>query len=99
MERARAEGVRSDQALRDRKSTRLNSSHTVISYAVFCLKQKRTRLNTSHTVISRALDILTAILDVGPLASHPECDLDRVPDLLESASREQPVLFRLSARL
>src|SRR5260221_10111463 len=26
---------------RDRKSTRLNSSHTVISYAVFCLKKKR----------------------------------------------------------
>src|SRR5438034_7647736 len=30
-------GVRS----RDRKSTRLNSSHTVISYAVFCLKKKK----------------------------------------------------------
>src|SRR5438132_5083605 len=29
---------------RDRKSTRLNSSHTVISYAVFCLKKK----NKSH---------------------------------------------------
>src|SRR5438034_5968697 len=29
----------------DRKSTRLNSSHTVISYAVFCLKKKR--INTS----------------------------------------------------
>src|SRR5260221_12310018 len=28
-------------AIRDRKSTRLNSSHTVISYAVFCLKKKR----------------------------------------------------------
>src|SRR5437588_12254438 len=27
-------------ALADRKSTRLNSSHTVISYAVFCLKKK-----------------------------------------------------------
>src|SRR5438034_8483308 len=26
----------------DRKSTRLNSSHTVISYAVFCLKKKKT---------------------------------------------------------
>src|SRR5438034_7386992 len=26
----------------DRKSTRLNSSHTVISYAVFCLKKKNT---------------------------------------------------------
>src|SRR5438132_3129308 len=29
-------------ALKDRKSTRLNSSHTVISYAVFCLKKKNT---------------------------------------------------------
>src|SRR5438067_9685289 len=28
--------------LRDRKSTRLNSSHVSISYAVFCLKKKRT---------------------------------------------------------
>src|SRR5438132_10834025 len=33
-ERRRAPG-------RDRKSTRLNSSHTVISYAVFCLKKKK----------------------------------------------------------
>src|SRR5438552_10386834 len=30
----------------DRKSTRLNSSHQIISYAVFCLK-KKTNLNTS----------------------------------------------------
>src|SRR5438034_3627354 len=30
-------------AERDRKSTRLNSSHTVISYAVFCLKKKKRR--------------------------------------------------------
>src|SRR5438034_5666193 len=29
---------------RDRKSTRLNSSHTVISYAVFCLKKKNQNL-------------------------------------------------------
>src|SRR5260221_2556893 len=28
----------------DRKSTRLNSSHTVISYAVFCLKKKKSNL-------------------------------------------------------
>src|SRR5438132_4530504 len=37
----------------DRKSTRLNSSHTVISYAVFCLKKKKKKLeikrhNTTH---------------------------------------------------
>src|SRR3989454_9112726 len=30
---------------RDRKSTRLNSSHLVISYAVFCLKKKTTASN------------------------------------------------------
>src|SRR5690625_6812560 len=30
--------------LEDRKSTRLNSSHVAISYAVFCLKKKRTLL-------------------------------------------------------
>src|SRR2546426_6069556 len=41
--------------IRDRKSTRLNSSHLVISYAVFCLKKKkqnevlpRTRLVLHH---------------------------------------------------
>src|SRR5690348_17710196 len=31
------------QLLRDRKSTRLNSSHPSISYAVFCLKKKNTK--------------------------------------------------------
>src|SRR5438552_14980425 len=31
---------------RDRKSTRLNSSHQIISYAVFCLKKKKTKQNT-----------------------------------------------------
>src|SRR3712207_8427016 len=34
----------------DRKSTRLNSSHANISYAVFCLKKKKT-YNTQHTII------------------------------------------------
>src|SRR2546426_11768396 len=33
--------LRDHHALADRKSTRLNSSHLVISYAVFCLKKKR----------------------------------------------------------
>src|SRR5690606_42098591 len=31
----------SDGSIRDRKSTRLNSSHVKISYAVFCLKKKK----------------------------------------------------------
>src|SRR2546426_8755172 len=44
----------------DRKSTRLNSSHLVISYAVFCLKKKKKKYYTdsaytpqdAHTVVS-----------------------------------------------
>src|SRR5438034_5666455 len=32
----------------DRKSTRLNSSHTVISYAVFCLKKKKKKNKTKN---------------------------------------------------
>src|SRR2546430_5729109 len=32
--------IMTQQAIRDRKSTRLNSSHSQISYAVFCLKNK-----------------------------------------------------------
>src|SRR5256885_11890768 len=32
----------------DRKSTRLNSSHLVISYAVFCLKKKKIEIYTSN---------------------------------------------------
>src|SRR5256885_12523017 len=37
---------------KDRKSTRLNSSHLVISYAVFCLKKKKTNLLVSSHPIN-----------------------------------------------
>src|SRR5256885_3988588 len=37
---------------RDRKSTRLNSSHLVISYAVFCFKKKTTKSNQINQLIS-----------------------------------------------
>src|SRR5438874_6055945 len=33
----------------DRKSTRLNSSHVEISYAVFCLKKKKNKKHQAHT--------------------------------------------------
>src|SRR5947207_7221696 len=40
---------------KDRKSTRLNSSHTVISYAVFCLKKKKkkTKISTRTRTIKK----------------------------------------------
>src|SRR5438034_2320523 len=37
----------------DRKSTRLNSSHTVISYAVFCLKKKKKKKNNQKKYTER----------------------------------------------
>src|SRR5436190_10528941 len=43
----------SDSFKLDRKSTRLNSSHTVISYAVFCLKKKNQQ---QPTEVKAALD-------------------------------------------
>src|SRR2546422_6977220 len=39
--------VRGRRAAVDRKSTRLNSSHGYISYAVFCLKKKKTSNNST----------------------------------------------------
>src|SRR5438552_16474040 len=39
--RRRRRGAASTRCSRDRKSTRLNSSHQIISYAVFCLKKKK----------------------------------------------------------
>src|SRR2546430_6693975 len=40
--KVRAWRAASEKVLQDRKSTRLNSSHSQISYAVFCLKKKKT---------------------------------------------------------
>src|SRR5258708_29447138 len=43
--------------LADRKSTRLNSSHQIISYAVFCLKKKKTRnMKTMNVALHSGLN-------------------------------------------
>src|SRR2546430_3658545 len=39
---------------RDRKSTRLNSSHSQISYAVFCLKKKKKKIQTRRNGLLRS---------------------------------------------
>src|SRR5438128_8878283 len=46
--------LRCTRSARDRKSTRLNSSHGSISYAVFCLKKKNTRLRKAHRAMRSA---------------------------------------------
>src|SRR5689334_23754035 len=40
------------RARRDRKSTRLNSSHSSISYAVFCLKKKKNTFDVTTVTVS-----------------------------------------------
>src|SRR5438552_13824285 len=51
---SRAGGAPDPRRARDRKSTRLNSSHQIISYAVFCLKKKKKTYN-KHTKIKKSI--------------------------------------------
>src|SRR5256885_3555503 len=46
-----------DGRIVDRKSTRLNSSHLVISYAVFCLKKKKKQIKPIFTLLERSHQI------------------------------------------
>src|SRR2546430_8297235 len=50
--RRRRHRGRGCEGTRDRKSTRLNSSHSQISYAVFCLKKKKTNQALFSTFLS-----------------------------------------------
>src|ERR1039457_4977563 len=78
-------------ALIDRKSTRLNSSHLVISYAVFCLKN--TTANTSHGTAPTPTQPGTLPLSSPP---PPVLSRDRRADLREKNPDEYPAYQRLS---
>src|SRR5256885_10413493 len=60
-------GVRPGNHGEDRKSTRLNSSHLVISYAVFCLKKK---LGSVAAEIDNHLHVIGTILERFAPARH-----------------------------
>src|SRR2546430_11561806 len=53
-----------DSRPRDRKSTRLNSSHSQISYAVFCLKKKKTSCAVSSSMHSQYMYPLSACSNI-----------------------------------
>src|SRR2546427_368197 len=59
-------------AAADRKSTRLNSSHSQISYAVFCLKKKKTNTNARSPAFSRIVFFFndTATTEIYTLSLH-----------------------------
>src|SRR2546430_6428655 len=53
----------------DRKSTRLNSSHSQISYAVFCLKKKKNQIAAHHQPLAHYADSLSRPPPTTPLHS------------------------------
>src|SRR5437773_9208046 len=65
--RRRALDRRQPPAARDRKSTRLNSSHITISYAVFCLKKKKKAIHYNRKTITPPPQIYTHIQNLYPL--------------------------------
>src|SRR2546430_10845550 len=73
------------QCFVDRKSTRLNSSHSQISYAVFCLKKKKQHKN--HTYLAPLL--LESVTLVRPCATHRRVPLDEAGSRPDTAPRSQ----------
>src|SRR2546430_3671215 len=78
--------------LRDRKSTRLNSSHSQISYAVFCLKKKKKVANIDtfrkHTSHDWAYSLNERRDDTAPIpAHHAVAVLERLGHLVELLNR------------
>src|SRR5438132_6740571 len=64
----RYHGIRGAAKKEDRKSTRLNSSHTVRSYAVFCLKKKNLELDSHGGLwVSDRGERLARDIDLGAL--------------------------------
>src|SRR2546430_5242314 len=51
-----------DKAEADRKSTRLNSSHSQISYAVFCLKKKKSYIRSNIAAANGATIVLAGLI-------------------------------------
>src|SRR5256886_6877506 len=87
-EPTRPEQIRPEQMREaDRKSTRLNSSHSQISYAVFCLKKKSANLWKYHQRerrnVERALSSLCSRVD-----SAASCQADT----LKTAPRAAPLM-------
>src|SRR5258708_7966615 len=68
--------------LRDRKSTRLNSSHQIISYAVFCLKKKNHNTHMNHMTAMAVLVFFfndTATTEIYTLSLHDALPIYQAP--------------------
>src|SRR5690348_17743683 len=63
---------RRDADGRDRKSTRLNSSHPSISYAVFCLKKKKKK-STAHHILYNTIHLSDVHTHMMTYSTHTFC--------------------------
>src|SRR5256886_12046987 len=72
-------GLEVDAAGRDRKSTRLNSSHSQISYAVFCLKKKKRLAPHRADPAHDPLHVGHGVASVDVHASHAQHDTGQLP--------------------
>src|SRR3989442_3339029 len=79
------------RAERDRKSTRLNSSHVRISYAVFCLKKKKKQMLECHFDICHAL---ISSKDINLVLSIASDDREDEPIVGSCLSHASPITMR-----
>src|SRR3712207_6876257 len=91
---ARVDARRPGRA-RDRKSTRLNSSHANISYAVFCLKKKKTPIQQHDTdgIVSLSFQPHTPRSAHLPQKPSHQCGIDCKP--LHARYHLPPIAFTL----
>src|SRR5256885_8226116 len=78
-----------DRYGRDRKSTRLNSSHLVISYAVFCLKKKTENLYAEPSLYfyNRCVNLYPAFPDVSTYLTIKTLQLSELIRYIAAAQR------------
>src|SRR2546430_9780158 len=67
---------RLQRSARDRKSTRLNSSHSQISYAVFCLKKKKFTVQIHGTPCPHAPTVDPHLTSIDPFSSPMSTQLN-----------------------
>src|SRR5256885_12375817 len=89
-------GRRRHRAVGDRKSTRLNSSHLVISYAVFCLKKKKqtyhTPTYTPHPTIHTNPPYHSTLNPTTPIYSLPYTDGSPPITIKTTTKRPNPAI-------
>src|SRR5690625_5346084 len=76
----------------DRKSTRLNSSHVAISYAVFCLKKKKRLSNSAADTTQEPED--TPLLPHRDRGRHPSCSAEAEDRAYQVAFDGGPTMSR-----